>query len=140
MVNFRFWRDYASVEKDPITLDVHKTFYNAKQAYLQGKGFDEFDKESGTTTSSEAQLLLEKAMEQWVAASKKYPDVFADGRYIEEALLIVQYFQAVHQQNAKPVPVEYLLKSVWDENAGKHLEVEREFLIETRSRTIGTTK
>jgi len=136
MVNFRFWRDLANVEKDPISLDVHKTIYEAKQAYIQGKGFDQFDKESGTTTPSEAEALLELAMTRWLAARDKYPVMFEDGRYVEEALLVVQYWQAIHQQNAKPVPTEYPLKSLWESNADKHLEMEREFLRETRSRKL----
>jgi hypothetical protein len=136
MVNFRFWRDYATVEKDAVTLALHKTFYEAKQAYIQGKGFDQFDKETSATTPSEAQLLLEAAMQKWLEAAEKFPDMFQDTRYIEEALLIVQYWQAVHQQNAKPIPTEYPLKAVWDGNSGQHLEMEREFLRETRSRRL----
>jgi hypothetical protein len=136
MVNFRFWRDLALVEKDPVSLDVHKTFFQAKQAYIEGKGFDTFDKDSGTTTKSEAEALLEKSMQLWLVAKEKYPVMYEDGRYIEEALLIVQYWQAIHQQNAKPVPAEYPLKSLWEGNADKHLEMEREFLRETRSRRL----
>ncbi len=136
MVNFRFWRDYANVEKDPLTLDLHKTFYEAKQAYIQGKGFDQFDKEKNETIPSEAERLLEVSMKKWLEVAQKYPVMFEDSRYIEEGLLIVQYYQAIHQQNAKPVSDDYSLKAIWDSNSSQHLEIEREFLIETRSRKI----
>ena len=75
-------------------------------------------------------------MQQWLTAKEKYPVMYEDGRYIEEALLIVQYWQAIHQQNAKPVPAEYPLKALWEGSADKHLEMEREFLRETRSRRL----
>ena len=76
-------------------------------------------------------------MQQWLAAKEKYPVMYEDGRYTDEALLIVQYWQAIHQQNAKPVPAEYPLKSLWEGiGANKQLEMEREFLRETRSRRL----
>ena len=56
--------------------------------------------------------------------------------YIEQALLIVQYWQAVHQQNGKEVPADYPLKGVWDKHPDKHMEIERQFLTETRLRKL----
>jgi hypothetical protein len=136
MVNYRFWRDYADVERDPMTLELHKVFYEAKQAYLQGKGYDKVDTADQSTLPSEAQVLLETAMTKWVELKQKYPVMFEDSRYVEEALLIVQYWQAVHQLNGKTPPGEYTLKALWDQNEPKHLEMQREFLIETRSRQL----
>jgi hypothetical protein len=136
MVNYRFWRDYANVERDPMTLELHKVFYQAKQAYIEGKGYDKFVATDQPTQPSEAQSLLETAMDRWVELSKKYPDMFADARYVEEALLIVQYWQAVHQLNGKALPADYTLKTLWDANSDKHLEMQREFLIQTRSRKL----
>ncbi len=62
--------------------------------------------------------------------------MYEDGRYVDEAMLIVQYWQAIHQQNARPVPEDYPLKTLWVENSGKQSEMEREFQIETRGRKL----
>ena len=137
MVNYNFWRDYADVERDPAMLEVHKAFYDAKQAYLEGKGTEDFDKETNTVIASKAQVMLEKAMALWLEVQKKYPVMFEDDRYISEALLMVKYWQAVHTLNARPIPSEYSLKSLWDsQGANKQLEIERDFLMETRARKV----
>ncbi|MFO1001205.1 MAG: hypothetical protein U0936_12745 [Planctomycetaceae bacterium] len=136
MVNFDFWRRYASAEMDPVTLNLHKTFYDAKQLYMQGKGFDRLDAATGMTVPSEAQVKLEETMQRWLEAKQKFPTMFEDGRYIDEAMLIVQYWQAIHQQNARPLPDDYPLKTLWIENVGKQSEVDREFQMETRGRQL----
>ena len=136
MVNFDFWRRYASAEMAPVTLTLHKTFFDAKQLYMQGKGFDRLDPASGMTVASEAQVKLEEAMQRWLEAKQEFSTMYEDSRYVDEALLIVQYWQAIHQQNARPIPDEYPLKSLWVENSGKHLETEREFQRETRGRKL----
>jgi hypothetical protein len=40
MVNYRHWRDYADVERDPASKDARELFARAKEAYVQGNGFD----------------------------------------------------------------------------------------------------
>ena len=75
-------------------------------------------------------------MVQWSELSQKYPDVYLDDVYTDEALLIVQYWLAVHQQNGKNVPADFPLKSLWDSHPDEHLEMERQFLMETRSRKL----
>jgi hypothetical protein len=103
---------------------------------MQGKGFDRLDPASGMTVASEAQVKLEEAMQRWLEAKQEFSTMYEDSRYVDEALLIVQYWQAIHQQNARPIPDEYPLKSLWVENSGKHLETEREFQRETRGRKL----
>lgn len=133
MVNFRFWRDLADVERDPVTKAVHESFFNAKKDYNEAKASDEFDQATGVTSPSQAQRGFEAAMDRWVEARDKHAEMFEDGRYIEEALLMVQYWQAVHKLNNKPVPADYPLKKLWEDHADQHLDIERQFLRETRS-------
>ena len=78
--------------------------------------------------------MLEVCMSKWLDVAKKYPVMFEDSRYVEEGLLMVRFYHAIHQQNAKPIPDDYPLKSIWDSNSSLQLELEREFLLETRSR------
>ena len=74
-------------------------------------------------------------MNQWLALSQKnerLSNKFAEDEYIGEALLIVQYWLAVHQQSGKNPPDEFPLKAVWDQNADRQMEMKRTFLMETR--------
>ena len=137
MVNYRHWKNFANIEKDPASLQAHKVFYAAKQAYIEGRGFDKVATD-GTTEVSEAQTLLESAMTQWreLSTRKDFADLYSQDQYIREALLIVQYWQAVHQQNGKDVPADYTLKAEWDKHPEQHMEMERQFLTETRSRSF----
>ncbi|MEY2726016.1 MAG: hypothetical protein RLZZ458_1883, partial [Planctomycetota bacterium] len=51
-------------------------------------------------------------------------------------MLLVQYFDAVHQQNGRNLPAEYPLKEVWDANVFEQADAKRTFLIETKSRQL----
>jgi hypothetical protein len=138
MVNFTHWRDFAIIESDPQRLELHKTFYKAREAYVQGRGFDVVAAD-GTTQVSEAQQLLEDSMRQWLALAQKDETLrhkYEEDEYVSEALLMVQFWLAIHQQNGKTPPEDFPLKQLWDRNPDKHLEMERSFLIETRSRKI----
>ncbi len=43
-------------------------------------------------------------MQRWLEAKQKFPTMYEDGRYVDEALLIVQYWHAIQQQNARAIP------------------------------------
>ncbi|MCA9012284.1 MAG: hypothetical protein KDB01_21180 [Planctomycetaceae bacterium] len=134
MVNYRHWRDYAEMESDPVTISAHKSFVEARTAYAEGRGYNSVAPD-GTTQISEAQKLLEASMDRWVEAAAKYPRLFNDFEsYLEEALLSVRYWKAVHQNNGTTEAADYPLKSLWEMHPEMHLEIDRQFLIESRSR------
>ena len=76
-------------------------------------------------------------MEKWVAVFNRYPNMVADNEtYLEEALLTVYYWQAVHETNGKTPAQEYPLRRLWEANADRRGDVQREFLMDTmRART-----
>jgi len=134
MVNYRFWRDYAQMESDPIVIEAHKSFFDAKRAYAEGRGYDPTDPTDGSLQISEAQKMLEVSMRDWQQALTKYERFYADNTsYLEEAMLVVRYWQAVHLLNGKPVATDYPLKNVWENNGDQHLAIDHLFLMETRS-------
>jgi hypothetical protein len=134
MVNYRNWRDFAKTESDPVTIQAHKAFVEARKAYAEGRGYDSLSPD-GTTQISEAQKLLETAMDRWVEASSKNPNFFTDFEsYREEAMLTVRYWKAVHQNNGTTEADDYPLKQLWESNPGMYLEIDRTFLMESRSR------
>ena len=135
MVNYRHWRDIAKMEADPVTIQAHKAFIEAKKAYAEGRGYNSVSPDDGLTQISEAQKLLETSMDRWVEASVKYPKLFGDFElYLEEAMLTVRYWKAVHQNNGTTEAADYPLKAIWESNTAQHLTIDRQFLIESRSR------
>ena len=134
MVHYRYWRDFAQTEADPVTIEAHNSFFDAKKAYAEGRGYIEVLPD-GTSRISEAQRLLEISMNRWVEAAKKYPKFFVDNSsYLEEALLTTRYWKAVHQNTGATEPADYPLKAAWESNPEMHLEIESLFLRESRSR------
>ena len=135
MTNFRQWRDVANLERSPEMLDARRAFYLARQAYNGGRAYDRTDA-AGNPEISEAQKYLETAMQKWKELSVAHPGLFLDGDYLDQCMLLVQYFDAVHQQNGRNLPAEYPLKEVWDANVFEQADAKRTFLIETKSRQL----
>lgn len=135
MTNFRQWRDVANLERSPEMLAARKDFYLAREAYNGGRGYDRTDAE-GKPAVSEAQEYLEAAMLKWQGLLATHPGLFYDGDYLDQCMLLVQYFDAVHQQNGRNLPTDYPLKDVWDANVYEQSEAKRTFLIETKSRKV----
>ncbi len=135
MVHYRYWRDFAETEADSVTIEAHKAFFDAKKAYVDGRGYNNVLPD-GTNQISEAQSLLEISMNRWLEASAKYPKFFIDNNsYLEEAMLTTRYWKAVHQNNGTTEAADYPLKAVWESNPEKHLDIDRLFLQESRGRT-----
>jgi hypothetical protein len=59
-----------------------------------------------------------------------------DGDYLDECMLLVQYYDAVHQQNNRSLPATFPLKEIWDANVFEQSEAKRTFLIETKARQV----
>jgi len=133
MVHYRYWRDFAECERDPITLAAHKAFYDAKVAYSEGRISDSVDAE-GNTIISDAQRLLEEAMVKWKAIidHEKYGELMIDNEsYIDECMLIVYYWETVHKYNVKTPPQDFVLRELWEANQIRRPDIEKQFLIET---------
>lgn len=135
MVHYRYWRDFAQTEADPVIIEAHKAFFDAKKAYAEGRGFTITSPTDGSIQISEAQKLLETSMTRWLEASQKYPKLFVDfSSSLEEALLTVRYWQAVHQNSGTTPAADYPLKSLWDASGEMHMDIDRLFQTESRSR------
>jgi hypothetical protein len=135
MVHYRFWRDFANAERDEVTMIAHRTLFEARKAYAEGRGYDSVDAD-GKVKVSEAQVLLEDAMNRWVAVFDKYPHMLIDSSaYLEEALLSVFYWLNVHETNGTTPPADFPLKALWEAHPDKRSDLQREFLLDTmRSR------
>lgn len=135
MTNFRQWRDISNLERSEQMLEARKSFFAAREAYNGGRGFDQGDG-AGNLQISEAQKYLETAMQKWQELAKANPNLFMDGDYLDECMLLVQYYDAVHQQNNRSLPATFPLKEIWDANVFEQSEAKRTFLIETKARQV----
>ncbi len=135
MVNYDHWRRTADLEQKPETMEMHKAFSEAKKSYLEGRSLSS-QAADGKETPSETQTLLEAAMEKWIALRAKSPEMFEEGSYLEEGMLMVQYWIAVHQLNQKTVPADHPMKQLWDANPGRHNQAQSDFQMETRAMTV----
>lgn len=135
MVNYDHWSRIANMEQQPETMEMHKAFALAKKAYLEGRSLGS-QTADGKDQPSDAQVLLEDAMSKWMAVREKHPAMFEEGSYLEEGLLMVQYWIAVHQLNEKQVQGDHPMKLLYDANPGRQSQVERDFSMETRAMTV----
>ncbi|MEQ9406236.1 MAG: hypothetical protein RIK87_00865 [Fuerstiella sp.] len=131
MVNFRFWQNLANCERDPLTAEAHRAIYEGKVAYAEGRISDSQDNE-GNLVPSEAQQRFEEGIAKLAQVLEKNPDLRYHDSYIEEGMLAVYYWEKVHQYNGKEVPEQHPLKAMVLENAGRQMDIEREFLLENR--------
>ena len=135
MTNFRQWRDVAELEKTAEMMEARRSSFEAKKAYNEGRNSDSMLPDK-TVQVSDSQKYLETAMSQWAKLAEKYPNMFIDGDNVEDCLLLVQYYRVVCQLNGRNMPDAYPLKDVWDRNPSRHADAERNFLIETRLRSM----
>ncbi len=75
-------------------------------------------------------------MLKWQELASANPNLFMDGDYLDECMLLVQYYDAVHQQNSRSLPPAFPLKDVWDTHVAEQSEAKRTFLIETKARQL----
>ena len=135
MVNFRQWRDIAGMERQVTMLEARRSKFLARLAFNEGRGYDKVGA-NGEVEVSDAQKLLETAMEQWAKIIKLKPELFYDGDYVDDCVLIVQYYKAVNALNSRPLPEEYPLKQIYDANESRHSDAANTFEKETQSRQL----
>ncbi|MFN9720371.1 MAG: hypothetical protein ACK58L_16865 [Planctomycetota bacterium] len=135
MVNYDHWRRIADLEQQPETMEMHQAFSEAKKSYIEGRSLSS-QTADGQQMPSETQTLLEAAMAKWMDIRSKTPQMFDDGSYLEEGMLMVQYWIAVHQLNQQTVPGDHPMKQLWDANPSLHNQAQGDFQTETRAMTV----
>jgi hypothetical protein len=135
MVNYDHWRGLANLEQQAETRDMHKTFAAAKRAYLEGRSLNR-QKADGTLEPSEAQVMVEDAMAKWLDVRSKNPAMFEVGSFLEEGMLMVQYWLAIHQLNETNPQLDHPMRQIWEANPTLHNQTATEFYSETRSMNL----
>lgn len=128
MTNYNFWKEFADCERDELTVAAHKSIYDGKVAYAEGKISDSGDVEDPTPSEAETKFL--EGMTQFEQVLRKYPNLTYHDSYIEEAMLAVYYWQKIHEYNGKPVPESFPLKPIMETQAGRYPDIERQFRME----------
>ncbi|MCA9049462.1 MAG: hypothetical protein KDA89_12085 [Planctomycetaceae bacterium] len=133
MTNYRFWQRLAEAERDPVTMEAHRAFFLGKEAFARGETSTE-QTADGTTKPSKAEEYFVNGLEKFTEVLQKYPTLTDHDAYIEEVMLAVYYWEKIHQYNGTEPPAEFPLKGFVLQNIGRQMDVEREFLLETRRR------
>ncbi|MCA9084426.1 MAG: hypothetical protein KDA81_10240 [Planctomycetaceae bacterium] len=131
MVNYRFWQNLSECERDPLTVEAHRSIYQGKVAYSKGEISDAED-ENGKLQPSRAEQLFADGLAKFEQVLQKYPTLADHDTYIDEFMLAIYYWEKVHQYNGKPIPSEFPLKGLALQNMGRQSDIEREFILENR--------
>ena len=105
MCNYRYWRLRCFVEREQNTVDARRDLYNGEVAAARGDFV-------------EARKLLESGMEKYDTMIRKYPELLEQTETVEDAMVAMIAWRSVLQIESAPVPDDYPLKSVWEQNAG----------------------
>jgi hypothetical protein len=105
MCNYRYWRLRCFVEREQNTVDARRDLYNGEVAAAKGDFV-------------EARKLLESGMEKYDTMIRKYPELLEQMETVEDAMVAMIAWRSVLQIESAPVPDDYPLKSVWEQNAG----------------------
>jgi hypothetical protein len=105
MCNFHYWRLRCQVEREPNTVDARRELYEGEQASFRGDFV-------------EARKLLESGMQKYADMLKKYPELGEHSETIEDAMVAMLEWRSVLQIEGEPVPDNYPLKAVWENNQG----------------------
>ena len=114
VVNYRYWRTRARAEAEQETGETHALIYAGEQSYLAGK-------------LDEARAQLEEGMRLFSQMLERYPEFADEDLAIEEGMWAVLLWQRILQLNGEPIPDTFLLKPLWDKQAGRLGELERRF-------------
>lgn len=128
MTNYNFWRGFANCERDELTVAAHRSIYEGKVAFAEGKISDSGDLDN--PTPSEAEVKFFEGITKFEEVLKKYPDLSTHDTYIEEAMLAIYYWQKIHEYNGKPVPDTFPLRLLMETQGGRYPDIERQFRLE----------
>jgi len=101
--NYRYWRTRAQAEAEPDTAEAHRLIYEGEQDYRRG----ELDA---------ARKKLTKGMALYASMLERHPELAIEDLTVEEGMWAVLLWQKILQLQQKPVPENYALKQLWNQN------------------------
>ncbi len=117
MVNYRYWRTRALSESEALTEQAHREIFEGQQAFKEAK-------------LTRARELLESGMTKYAQVIQKYNSLASEDGAIDEILNALLYWRYILQLQQQPIPREYPLRGIWDQNQPKIGELDRRFKLE----------
>jgi hypothetical protein len=114
MTNYPYWETRSEVEALPNTIDARRKLFDGRNEF-----FDQ-DLESARKLLEEGLVELEKIMDE-------YPDLLLEAETVESVLKSQLMWQYVMQLTERPIPNDFPLRKVWDENPGERARLEELF-------------
>lgn len=138
VTNYRYWQKRADFEKNKKMVDAHRDLYEGRQLWKSGKtdwSQDGKPPESVEKLKSGLKMLEERFEEFEKEKSGVADDLTQDQNLIEEALLAIMYYREAYELSNIPVPEDYPMKKLWDENQELIPQIKDEFDRDLRGRT-----
>ena len=115
MTNYAYWRMRSQVEAEGDMVEARRQIYAGEQSLMRGE------------LTAETRNLLEDGMKRYQGVLEKYPELLTHEETIEDAMVAQLTWRSLLQIEGEPVPDDYPLKKVWDENKGNLNTYEQEF-------------
>jgi len=117
LTKFDYWAVRARSEAEPETLAAHREIYDGQLRFKEAK-------------LNEASDLLEAGMKKFARLLDRHPQLKVDDTAIEEAMMAMLYWRYSFQLRNMQPPNDYALKTVWDENQNRLMQLMEEFRFE----------
>ncbi len=115
MCNYRYWRMRCFVEREQNTVEARRDLYQGEVAAAKGDFV-------------EAKRLLESGLEKYEKMLQKYPELLEHSDTIEDAMIALITWRTVLQVEAIPLPENYPLRAIWEQNAGNLATYQTEYI------------
>ena len=114
MTNYPYWEDRSEVESQRITVEARRKLAEGKKKFFE-------------VDLRPARELLEQGLKDLEDVFKKYPDLLQHDETIEDVLKSQLMWQYVLRLYGEPIPSDFPLRKVWDDNPGMRLDLEERF-------------
>lgn len=114
LINYRYWRLRALSESEEVTENAHREIYEGQLLFKEAK-------------LNDAKKKLESGLTHFEEVLKKFPTIGKDDDVLDEILTAQLYWRYILQLRQEPVPNNYPLKQIWDQNQARIPELDRNF-------------
>ncbi|MGE0376333.1 MAG: hypothetical protein AB7I48_15095 [Planctomycetaceae bacterium] len=114
MTNYPYWRDRSEVESLRTTVDARRKLHDGKDRFFKSE-------------LTEARELLETGLKEMETVLSRYPDMLIHPETVEDVLKSQLMWQYVLRLYGEPIPENFPLRQVWDENPNERAELEERF-------------
>lgn len=100
MTRYRYWRNLARAEQEPETAEAHRELHRGRTLFQESR-------------LPEAKAALERGMALFADVLRKNPELVDEDDFIEEGMMSVLLWRAIHELTGQEIPEDFPLKAFW---------------------------